>query len=59
MVVESVFSWPGIAQVSVSSITHGDVPMVMGTVLVGAAATVTANLVVDHILRRLDLRLRD
>ena len=47
VVVENVFSWPGIGRLAVQSITTSDVPLIMGTVLVGTLCIVLANLAVD------------
>jgi peptide/nickel transport system permease protein len=58
VVVETVFSWPGIGRLAVEAIEANDVPLVMGTVLVGAVAIVGANILVDIAQAMLDPRLR-
>lgn len=58
VVVETVFSWPGIGRLAVEAIQANDVPLVMGTVLVGAVGIVGANIVVDIAQALLDPRLR-
>jgi peptide/nickel transport system permease protein len=47
VVVEQVFSWPGIGKLAVEAIVTADVPLIMGTVLFGTVCIVIANLVVD------------
>jgi len=47
VVIEQVFSWPGIGKLAVESIVTDDVPLIMGTVLFGTVCIVLANLVVD------------
>jgi peptide/nickel transport system permease protein len=56
VVVESVFSWPGIGQQAVESITSEDLPVLMGTLLLGTFFIVAANIVVDVIIALLDPR---
>jgi peptide/nickel transport system permease protein len=47
VIIEQIFAIPGIGQVSVGATSQGDVPLVMGLVLVTAVVVVTVNLVVD------------
>lgn len=47
VVVEQVFSIPGLGPVALTSTTQGDVPLVMGIVLVTGAMVIVVNLVVD------------
>jgi peptide/nickel transport system permease protein len=47
VIIETIFAIPGIGQISVSATTQGDVPIVMGLVLVTAIIVVVVNLVVD------------
>ena len=56
MVVEAVFSWPGIGQQAVRSINSEDLPMLMGTLLFATFCVVLANLVVDVLYTFLDPR---
>ena len=49
VVVERVFSWPGIGKLAVDSIVTADVPLILGTVLFGTLCIVLANLAVDII----------
>ena len=47
VVVEQIFSWPGIGKLAVDSIRTADVPLIMGTVLFATLCIVLANLTVD------------
>jgi peptide/nickel transport system permease protein len=47
MVVEAVFSWPGLGRMVVSAIFDRDFPLIQGTVMVYAFTFVMANLLVD------------
>ena len=47
MVVEAVFSWPGLGRMVVSAIFNRDFPLIQGTVMVYAFTFVMANLLVD------------
>ena len=58
LLVESVFNIPGIGRLAYDAIRAGDVPMIQGTVLVGALFIITANLVVDILYAFLDPRVR-
>ena len=58
VVVERVFSWPGIGKLAVDSIVTADVPLILGTVLFGTLCVVLANLAVDVLQVIVDPRLR-
>jgi peptide/nickel transport system permease protein len=58
LVVETVFGWPGVGTLLLTAINELDVPVIMGTVLVGAAFTVSVNLIVDLLYATLDPRVR-
>jgi peptide/nickel transport system permease protein len=58
VVVEQVFSWPGVGRLAVDSITNTDVPLIMGTVLFGTFCIVMANLLVDVVIALMDPRIR-
>ena len=47
IIVENVFAIPGLGQVAVVSTSQGDIPMVMGLVVVMAIIVVVVNLVID------------
>jgi ABC-type dipeptide/oligopeptide/nickel transport system permease component len=58
VIIEQVFSWPGIGRLAVASVGTDDVPLIMGTVLFATVCIVVANLVVDLVVAVLDPRLR-
>jgi peptide/nickel transport system permease protein len=58
VIVEKVFSWPGIGKLAVDSIVTADVPLILGTVLFGTLAIVLANLFVDVLQVLVDPRIR-
>lgn len=58
VVVESVFSWPGVGRLLVVAVSHRDLAVVQCILLVVAATMVTSNLVVDFLYGFLDPRLR-
>ncbi len=58
VVVETVFSWPGIGMLITSSIANHDFPTVQGCILVLAAFVVLGNLVADILYAFADPRVR-
>jgi peptide/nickel transport system permease protein len=58
VVVESVFSWPGVGRLLVVAVANRDLAVVQCILLLVAATMVTANLVVDLLYGVLDPRLR-
>jgi peptide/nickel transport system permease protein len=58
ILTETVFNIPGIGRLVFDSITHSDLPMIQGTVLIATFFIVTANLVVDILYAFLDPRVR-
>ncbi|MDR7481860.1 MAG: ABC transporter permease [Armatimonadota bacterium] len=58
VVIEAVFGWPGLGAQMVEAVLRFDVPLAMGTVLVGAAVVGAVNLLLDLIYPVLDPRLR-
>lgn len=58
VVVESIFSWPGIGRLLVVSVSNRDLAVVQCILLIVAAAMVVSNLVVDLLYGWLDPRLR-
>jgi len=58
IVVEEVFSLPGLGAQSVTAIDNGDLPVIIGFVLVAAAFVVIANIIVDAAYALLDPRVR-
>ncbi len=58
VVVESVFSWPGVGRLLVVAVANRDLSVVQCILLLVAATMVTANLAVDLLYGALDPRLR-
>jgi peptide/nickel transport system permease protein len=58
VVVESVFSWPGVGRLLVSSVANRDLAVVQCLLLLVAATMVSANLVIDALYGWMDPRLR-
>jgi len=58
VIVETVFAWPGLGQVTVQSILARDFLIVQGVVLLGAFVTVALNLVADILYSIVDPRIR-
>jgi peptide/nickel transport system permease protein len=54
MIVETVFSWPGLGRMVVKAIFERDFPLVQGSVMVYAFTFVLANLIVDVLYTYLD-----
>ncbi|MFD1328953.1 ABC transporter permease [Mycoplana ramosa] len=59
VVVESVFSWPGVGRLLVIAVSNRDLAVVQCILLLVAATMVVSNLVVDVLYGYLDPRLRD
>lgn len=57
VVVETVFSWPGMGRLAIQSILARDYPVVLATVFLVALAYVIANLAVDVLYSAVDPRL--
>ena len=58
VVIETVFNIPGVGRLAYDSIVNSDLPMIQGTVLLGAFFIVTANLIVDVLYAFVDPRVR-
>jgi peptide/nickel transport system permease protein len=58
ILTETVFNIPGVGRLAYDSILAGDLPMIQGTVLLGAFFIVIANLVVDVAYAFIDPRVR-
>lgn len=58
VVVESVYAWPGIGQLTWHAIQQVDIPVIMAVTLVAAAGIVLANLLVDLLAPLIDPRVR-
>jgi peptide/nickel transport system permease protein len=58
ILTESVFNIPGVGRLAYDSIQNADLPMIQGTVLLGAFFIILSNLVVDVLYAFLDPRVR-
>ncbi|MEY4266535.1 MAG: hypothetical protein RIS90_1070 [Pseudomonadota bacterium] len=58
VIVETVFAWPGLGQVTVQSILARDFMVVQGVVLMGAFVTIALNLLADVLYSAVDPRIR-
>ena len=58
VVVETVFSWPGIGQLAFNSILRRDHPLLLGILFLSTLMVVIANLLTDFIYRILDPRIK-
>jgi peptide/nickel transport system permease protein len=58
VVVESVYGWPGIGQLTWQAIQQIDIPVIMAVTLLAAVGIVLANLLVDLIAPWVDPRIR-
>jgi len=59
VVIEAIFSWPGLGQVLLRGVEGRDYPLVMALVLLAAITVLAGQLVADLILPAIDPRLRD
>jgi peptide/nickel transport system permease protein len=59
IIVEQVLDWPGLGQLSVAAVLSRDVPLLLGVVLLAAAAVLVGNLLADLLLCWNDPRLRN
>lgn len=58
VVVEMVFSWPGIGRLLFNAINQRDIPLVQASVIVLAGIFILLNLIVDLVYAQLDPRVR-
>jgi peptide/nickel transport system permease protein len=58
VVVETVFSWPGIGLLLRDAVNSGDRPLTLGLVVLVAVSVLLANLVTDLLYGRMDPRVR-
>ena len=58
VLVETVFSWPGLGSLALQSIIARDTPTIMGILFFSALVVVVANLLTDLVLRLIDPRIR-
>ena len=58
VIVETVFAWPGLGRLMVTSIQGRDIPMVMGCIIVFAVTFSVMNLIVDLLYGFIDPRIK-
>lgn len=58
VVVESVFGWPGVGQLTWQAIQRVDIPIIMGVTLVSAGFIVLGNLLADLVAPLIDPRIK-
>lgn len=58
VIVETVFSWPGIGRLTITAIQGGDFPVTQTAILLIASTIVLANIAVDLSYRLIDPRIR-
>jgi peptide/nickel transport system permease protein len=58
VIIEQVFAIPGIGQIAVTATGQGDIPLVMGVVVVTAALVVVVNLLIDVLQAWLNPKVR-
>jgi peptide/nickel transport system permease protein len=58
IVVETVFAWPGLGQLSFEAIKSRDLPVLLGVLLFSGVLVVLVNALVDVLQARLDPRIR-
>jgi ABC-type dipeptide/oligopeptide/nickel transport system permease component len=58
IITETIFAWPGVGRLLISSISHRDVPVVEAAVFFIATAIALANLLVDVLQMLIDPRIR-
>lgn len=58
VVIEAVFSWPGIGSLLFDSVMSRNYPVVLGIMILGALVVAMANAAVDLLYTRLDPRIR-
>lgn len=58
IVIEAVFSWPGIGQVLFDSVMSRNYPVVLGVLVLSSLLVIVINIFVDVIYTRLDPRIR-
>lgn len=58
VIVETIFSWPGLGLLSIEAIRHRDLPTIQGTVLIFALCFMVVTLLVDLLYATINPRIR-
>ena len=56
VLVEAVFSWPGLGTLALQSIIARDTPVILGILFFSAVVVIVGNLLTDLVLRMIDPR---
>jgi len=59
VVVETIFSWPGMGQVAYNAARARDIPLILGATLIGTAVVILGNLIADLLYAVVDPRARN
>jgi peptide/nickel transport system permease protein len=54
IIIEQVFSWPGLGLMTMSAISNRDYPVIMGVCLMSAIVVLVANLITDILYALVD-----
>ena len=54
VIIEQVFSWPGLGLITMSAIMNRDFPVIMGVCLLSAVVVLIANLLTDVVYALVD-----
>ncbi|KAA3659266.1 MAG: ABC transporter permease subunit [Chloroflexi bacterium] len=58
VVIERIFSWPGLGRLTVDAVSARDYPIVMASVIIGSILVIFGNLLSDILLVLVDPRIR-
>lgn len=58
VIIEQIFSWPGMGTLTINSVFDRDYPVIMGITLIGAVMIVISNLLADLLYAVIDPRIR-
>ncbi|MCR4427180.1 MAG: ABC transporter permease, partial [Firmicutes bacterium] len=58
VIIETIFSWPGLGMLAVNAVKQRDIPLIQGTVLVFAVSFVAVTLLIDLLYVLIDPRIR-
>ena len=59
VIIEQIFSWPGVGRLYLSSIEGRDYPVVLGLTLVSGVAVLAGQIVVDLLYLLVDPKIKD
>ena len=58
VIIENIFTWPGMGQLSINATISRDYPLILGTTLLFAVMVLIGNLIADILLAAADPRIR-